>query len=235
MVAFAAKQIGQTYCCHAALNLYKTPAAESLVTQVAPGRQLQILTQEADALWVRLCDDDYPGWLRLSDGEHLTPTPHPYQAPSVTQAMIQDRLPAVIQFAQAAMTCPNEYCWGGTLAPNYDCSGLVQAAFRSVGIIVPRDSYQQEAFVEPIAIADLQPGDLIFFGNRDRATHVALHLQNGQYIHSSGKDQGRNGIGIDSLTDHRDPVSRRYAEQFRMAGRVVTSYQPTGIAPTGKT
>jgi cell wall-associated NlpC family hydrolase len=141
----------------------------------------------------------------------------------------------VIAFAQAAMTQPNFYLWGGTVAPNYDCSGLVQHAFSTQGIWLPRDAYQQEAFVQRFEnkgnrsedlVETLEPGDLIFFGTPVRATHVALYLGDGAYIHSSGKDQGRNGIGIDSLTDHRGQVSRNYYAQVRGAGRVVSSYQP---------
>ena len=41
-----------------------------------------------------------------------------------------------------------------------------------------------------------------------------------------GKDQGRNGIGIDPFSDRGDAVSRNYFAQVRGAGRVVESYQP---------
>jgi cell wall-associated NlpC family hydrolase len=73
--------------------------------------------------------------------------------------------------------------------------------------------------------AVMVPGDLIFFGSPAKATHVALYLGDGRYIHSSGQDQGRNGIGLDSLTDRSEPVSQTYYGQVRGAGRVVQSYQ----------
>ncbi|NJR73980.1 MAG: C40 family peptidase, partial [Scytonema sp. CRU_2_7] len=110
--------------------------------------------------------------------------------------------------------------------PNYDCSGLMQAAFASVGIRIPRDAYQQEAFTQPISIAELQPGDLVFFGTSQKATHVGLYLGDGCYIHSSGKEIGRNGIGIDRLSEQGDKVSQSYYQQLRGAGRVVSSYKP---------
>jgi hypothetical protein len=223
---------GVEYRCDRTLHLYKLPTGEGLVTQVAVGRQMRIveIARDRQALRVCLCEDDYPGWLVGPAVDHLTLALTPYQAPSLTTAMIQSRIPDVIEFAKAAMATPNQYLWGGTVAPNYDCSGLVQAAFAAAGIRLPRDSYQQEAFVQPIASQDLQPGDLIFFGTPDRTTHVALHLDAGRYIHSSGKDQGRNGIGIDSLWDRSDPVSQRYYEQLRICGRVTRSYHPQGNA-----
>ena len=58
----------------------------------------------------------------------------------------------------------NYYLWGGTVRPNYDCSGLMQAAFASVGIWLPRDAYQQEGFTQAITIGELATGDLVFFG-----------------------------------------------------------------------
>jgi cell wall-associated NlpC family hydrolase len=72
----------------------------------------------------------------------------------------------------------------------------------------------------------LRSGDFVFFGTPEKATHVGLYLGNGTYIHSSGKEQGRNGIGIDSLVDRSDPVSQSYYQQLRGYGRVVASYQP---------
>ncbi|HEY9910189.1 MAG TPA: C40 family peptidase, partial [Thermosynechococcaceae cyanobacterium] len=116
------------------------------------------------------------------------------------------------------------------VAPNYDCSGLMQAAFASVDIWIPRDAYQQEAFVQPIALSELIPGDLVFFGTPTKATHVGLYLGADQYIHSSGKDQGRNGIGIDRVSGQGDRVSQTYHAQLRGAGRVVACYQPCWVS-----
>ncbi|NEP16470.1 MAG: C40 family peptidase [Leptolyngbya sp. SIO4C1] len=214
--------------CDRTLNLYKTSDGAGLVTQAAAGRPLKIteIAQDTRAVRVCLCEDDYPGWLPAADLAHLSVAPTPYQAPQLSAADIQDRLPQVITFTQAAMAVPNQYLWGGTVAPNYDCSGLMQAAFRSAGIPLPRDSYQQAAFTQRIERSALQPGDLIFFSNTDRITHVALYLGHGQYIHSSGKDKGRNGIGIDSITDLTHPVSWAYYQQIKSFGRVMRSYIP---------
>lgn len=226
------------YLCRRTLNLYKTPALTDLVTQAAAGRPLRLRVvppteASAQALPVQLCDDDYPGWIGLRQMNALTPAPSPYRAVSLDRAAIVDRLPQVIAFAEAAMAQSNVYLWGGTVGPNFDCSGLMQTAFASAGIRLPRDSYQQEAFTQPIGWDELEPGDLIFFGTPERTTHVALYLGEGRYIHSSGKDQGRNGIGIDSLTDLSDPISQTYHHQRRRAGRVMESYRPAASTFTG--
>lgn len=223
------------YCCQSDLNLYKSSALEGFVTQAAAGRCLRVvsLVEEIQpgtmpgAIEVCLCEDDYPGWLAIADLKQLDVAEPPYQAVSFSEAEVRNRVQGAIAFAQAAMAQPNQYLWGGTVSPNYDCSGLVQAAFASVGIWLPRDAYQQEAFTQAISPSDLLPGDLVFFGSPVKATHVGLYLGEGCYIHSSGKDQGRNGIGIDCLSETGDRISQTYYAQLRGAGRVVACYQPS--------
>ncbi|MFN7900959.1 MAG: C40 family peptidase, partial [Synechococcaceae cyanobacterium] len=95
---------------------------------------------------------------------------------------------------------------------------------------LPRDAYLQERFCQPVAVRAgvtqlLRPGDLIFFGTARRCTHVGLHLGGGSYLHSSGREHGRNGIGIDDLNPRNpDPVARHYRRELRGAGRVTHSH-----------
>ncbi len=215
------------YRCRVNLDLYSSPACEGLATQAAAHRHLRVesLTPIGAALRVWLCEDDYPAWLKLTDVDQLELTTDIYQPAKIDRAVIAARIPEIIAFTQSALQVPNQYLWGGTVAPNYDCSGLMQAAFQSQGIWLPRDSYQQEAFVEQVAIDQMLPGDLIFFGTPEKTDHVALHLGDLRYIHSSGIQMGRNGIGIDTLSDRStDPVSTGYFAKLRCCGRVMTSY-----------
>ncbi|MFQ4141453.1 C40 family peptidase [Chlorogloeopsis sp. ULAP02] len=220
------------YECLANINIYDSPECTRLATQAASGRHLQVTSTETDAqtgnktsVQVCLCEDDYPGWLSVADLNLLQTATVLYQAKSFSESEVRKMLPEVIAFAHQAMEQPNYYLWGGTVGPNYDCSGLMQAAFCSVGIWLPRDAYQQEAFTQPVTISNLEIGDLIFFGTPQKATHVGLYLGDGRYIHSSGKDKGRNGIGIDILSEQGDEVSQSYYQQLRGAGRVVKSYE----------
>lgn len=221
----------QQYVCNRVINLYQSPECQGLVTQVDVKDHLKLLEVAEPKGVVRVCSckDDYLGWISASHLNDLTPTRDRYHAPVLTEAEIRTKLPQAIAFTQAAMATPNEYLWGGTTAPNYDCSGLMQAAFCSAGIRLPRDSYQQEDFTRRVEQAELIPGDLVFFGTPERTTHVALYIGEGNYIHSSGKDKGRNGIGLDSLTDLSHPVSKSYHELLRCFGRVTHSYQPMSV------
>lgn len=219
------------------INIYDSPKCDRLATQAALGRHLRVVEElplrqsdvnlDTTAVMVRLCEDDYPGWLDIRDVELLDVAETVYHPLVLSEAEVREKLPIAITFAREAMHQSNYYLWGGTVGPNYDCSGLMQAAFVAAGIWLPRDAYQQEAFTKPITISALEPGDLVFFGTPEKATHVGLYLGENRYIHSSGQAQGRNGIGIDVLSEDGDRVSQAYYQQLRGYGKVVASYQPS--------
>lgn len=215
------------YRCRFSLDLYNSSNCQELATQATAGRHLQLISDMSGlpALQVRLCEDGYVTWLPKEKLTALEPAPFQYRADSLSRAAIEQRLPAVITFVGTAMQQPNYYLWGGTLGPNYDCSGLIQAAFAASGIWLPRDSYQQEAFVQKIDLDALLPGDLIFFGS-EKVNHVALYLGENCYYHSSGKESGRNGIGIDYLLGKGDKISQSYWQKFWGCGRVMENYHP---------
>jgi cell wall-associated NlpC family hydrolase len=55
------------------------------------------------------------------------------------------------------------YSWGGTSPrTGFDCSGLVYAAYRSIGWKLPRSSWDQLRVGRPVRFARLRPGDLLF-------------------------------------------------------------------------
>jgi cell wall-associated NlpC family hydrolase len=71
------------------------------------------------------------------------------------------------------------YLWGGT-GPQYDCSGLVQAAWASAGVSIPRTTYAQWTGLSvAVPRADLQPGDLVYFNGEG---HVAMYVGGGLMI-----------------------------------------------------
>jgi hypothetical protein len=220
------------------LDAYSRPGGNGLATQVAAGRHLRVLEAAPPRLRVRLLEDGYPCWLNINDlrahGQPVAAAPPP-RAWDATG--IAARLPAVLAFAQQALTVPNRYLWGGTLGPDFDCSGLVQTAFAREGIWLPRDAYLQERFCQPVAarpgeISLLREGDLVFFGTARRCTHVGLHLGGGRYLHSSGQEHGRDGLGIDDLhPGNGHPVARHYREEWRGAGRVTHSHDGSPLPP----
>jgi peptidoglycan DL-endopeptidase CwlO len=74
------------------------------------------------------------------------------------------------------------YVWGGeSPGVGFDCSGLVQWAWRQAGVNLPRTSGGQFAATTPVSIADLEPGDLLFYGPSG-SDHVAMYIGGGMMI-----------------------------------------------------
>lgn len=79
------------------------------------------------------------------------------------------------------------YRYGGTGPGSFDCSGLVQYAWRKAGVKIPRVTHSQYARIRTkVSWANLRPGDLMFFHGKG---HVGMYVGNGKMIHSpsSGK------------------------------------------------
>ena len=92
------------------------------------------------------------------------------------------------------------YLWGGRTEWGIDCSGLVQAVYAARGIKLPRDSDQQFGHGQEIVMASdgagYEAGDLLFFVERGRVSHVALWAGAGRIVHSA---LSRGGVGGDHL------------------------------------
>jgi len=75
------------------------------------------------------------------------------------------------------------YVWGGAGPYEFDCSGLVQWSMRQAGIVMPRVAASQAQTGPQIPIADLQPGDLLFYHTDPTAptyiSHVAIYIGRG--------------------------------------------------------
>jgi cell wall-associated NlpC family hydrolase len=74
------------------------------------------------------------------------------------------------------------YLWGGLSAWGFDCSGLVWDVFRVQGMTVPRDADPQFRHGTPVARSALRPGDLLFWGSKNYADHVAIYAGGGQMV-----------------------------------------------------
>jgi peptidoglycan DL-endopeptidase CwlO len=75
------------------------------------------------------------------------------------------------------------YVWGGAGPNVFDCSGLVQWSMRQAGLVMPRVAVDQAQTGPQIPLADLEPGDLLFYHTDPTApayiSHVAIYLGNG--------------------------------------------------------
>lgn len=85
------------------------------------------------------------------------------------------------------------YVHGGASPKGFDCSGLTTYVYKQFGYSLNRTCSGQLDNGSPVAMSELQPGDIVIFrkGNSSkRATHVGLYIGNNQFIHASTPTKG---------------------------------------------
>ncbi|MFE4868846.1 C40 family peptidase [Streptomyces sp. NPDC056682] len=95
---------------------------------------------------------------------------------------------AIVNFALAQVG--KAYVSGATGSSAYDCSGLVQAAYRQVGVDLPRVSQDQSATGTQVSLSNLQPGDILYWGSSGSAYHVAIYVGGGNFVGAQNPSTG---------------------------------------------
>ncbi|MER7917436.1 MULTISPECIES: C40 family peptidase [unclassified Streptomyces] len=95
---------------------------------------------------------------------------------------------AVISFVKSQLG--KAYVSGATGPSAYDCSGLVQTAFKQVGVSLPRVSQDQSTAGTQVSLSDLQPGDILYWGSAGSAYHVAVYVGDGMFVGAQNPSSG---------------------------------------------
>ena len=150
------------------------------VTELLRGEPVEV--EERRDGWARIRTAyDYPGWVREDELSGVRGDP--------------------VGEARRYLGAP--YLWGGLTERGIDCSGLVHMAYRWLGRLVPRDADQQEAAGVQVDERELAPGDLITYGEDDKATHIAFWVGDGRILHSTERN------GVDGVVEELEPAELR--------------------------
>ncbi|MEU6226396.1 C40 family peptidase [Streptomyces sp. NPDC047042] len=88
-----------------------------------------------------------------------------------------------VAFARAQIGRP--CVWGAAGPGSYDNSGLIQAAWKAAGVSLPRAVHEQASAGMAINVADILPGDLVFFhGDAGHVGHVGIFVGDGMMMHA---------------------------------------------------
>lgn len=94
----------------------------------------------------------------------------------------RQKMKALKAVAVAKKQIGDPYRYGATGPHAFDCSGLVQFAWKKAGVKIPRVTYSQFARIKKkVSYKNLQPGDLMFFRGLG---HVGMYVGKGKMIHS---------------------------------------------------
>lgn len=133
-----------------------TAAAKQLVSSLTPAQQAQ-MNIGSGGMWTH-----YSGTLPVPGGRAAT----------------------AVDYVESKLGDP--YVYGATGSSEFDCSGLMMAAWAAAGVSLPRTSEEQFAALPEISQSQLQPGDLIFFfPSSSGPSHVAMYIGNGMYIQAT--------------------------------------------------
>lgn len=184
------------------LNVREAPDTESaILTQVASGEEMDYL-ETLDG-WIKVAVDADEAYV---SAEYVTVEEKLDTAITMTELLygqgVSDVRVDLVEYAKQFVG--NRYVWGGTsLTKGADCSGFVLSVFKKYGISLPHHAASQAGYGTKISAGELQPGDLVFYGNkRGSINHVAIYIGGGQVVHASNE---RTGIKISNYT-YRTPV-----------------------------
>ena len=136
--------------------------------------------------------------------------PGPAETPAVPAPSAQ-RSEALLQ---ALLALGVDYRYGGTSpVTGFDCSGLVAHVYREAwGIRLPHSTQAQSKAGAPVSLAELQPGDLLFYDTQQKPySHVGIYMGDGKFVHAP-KSGAR--VRVESIQ------SRYWASRFNGAVRI---------------
>lgn len=123
------------------------------------------------------------------------------EAEAAAEAARLEKRRGIVDFALQFVG--NPYVYGGTSLTNgADCSGFVMSVFAEFGYELPRVAAAQCSASEKKSVADIEAGDLVFYGDGG-IDHVALYIGDGKIVHAS---TAATGIKVSDY-DYRAPAA----------------------------
>ncbi len=128
------------------------------------------------------------------------PTPSPATIRTPDYALPANPTPADRALVYALAQVGKPYVLGGNGPAVYDCSGLVQQAYLSAGVKLPRLASQQRFAGTEVSIDTLLPGDLLYYqdGSSPRRGHISMYAGDGLVVEAANP---RRGVRMRTLNE----------------------------------
>ncbi|MEV6502054.1 C40 family peptidase [Streptomyces prunicolor] len=125
---------------------------------------------------------------RSSERTTLASTATTSASTSTSSSTATGSAATIVAFVKAQVG--KSYVLGATGPSAYDCSGLVGAAFKQVGISLPRVSQDQSTAGTQVSLSNLQAGDILYWGSAGSAYHVAVYVGDGMFVGAQNPSTG---------------------------------------------
>jgi peptidoglycan DL-endopeptidase CwlO len=130
---------------------------------------------------------------RVNRTARLLPVEDQSDSQLAVEAGVEASVPTSAGAASAVQVALSQvgkpYVWGADGPSSFDCSGLMLYAWRAAGKSLPHSSRAQLSATRRVSLAQIRPGDLVFFGSPIH--HVGMYIGNGNMVEAS-----RRGVPV---------------------------------------
>ena len=183
MPAFADEVNGHGRVYATTLNIREAPSKDArIIGTLSDGKSVSVVTKTGD--WYKINFDGKTGFVH---SDYLVVTRKGEAKIQIKPQSEEGREMAqkVVDLAKEYLGTP--YVWGGTSPSGFDCSGLVYYVYSRLGVTLNRVAADQNRNGVPVPLDGLEPGDLVFFWNRNyysEINHVGIYIGDGEFIHA---------------------------------------------------
>ncbi|WAL97215.1 C40 family peptidase [Streptomyces sp. Je 1-369] len=185
--ADATQQAADTYESRAEQDAAASKAAKQAKEDLAKAEKKAEAERKAEAAAKKKADEERAS--RSADRTSLsTQSAGGSSTTADAPAPASGSVGAVIGFLKAQLG--DAYVMGASGPNAWDCSSLVQAAFKQAGVDLPRVSQDQSTMGTEVGTSNLQVGDILYWGGKGSAYHVGVYIGNGQYLDAANPGKG---------------------------------------------
>lgn len=148
-------------------------------------KPVSVDTSSVETTTPKVVEEIKPATEEVTDPVGDTPdVDEPDPAPVDTSR--DEKIQIVVDYAKSNVG--GAYVWAGESFRATDCSGLMLLSYRQIGVSLPHLAAAQANYGTSVSYADIQPGDLIFFGHD--IGHVGMYIGNGRMVHAANTTDG---------------------------------------------
>ena len=179
------------------LNVREKPSTDSrIIGTLYNGSNVEVITKTGE--WYKISFEEKTGYVHK---DYLVVVRKGQAKIQIKPQSEEGREMAqkVVELAKEYLGTP--YVWGGTTPDGFDCSGLVYYVYGQLGVKLYRVAADQNKNGVPVPLDGLEPGDLVFFWNRQyysEINHVGIYVGDGEFIHAPQTGDVVKIVPIDS-------------------------------------